>query len=60
MNAVGSGGFGFAMPGRLILFALVVGWLIPLMAGVWVLDTLYRMRGALERIEPLLRSRGGP
>jgi hypothetical protein len=53
----GIGGVSLGIPELMILLVIVVPWLVLLAAGAWALFTLYKMRGALERIEQHLRTR---
>ena len=64
MNDIGSGGIGgvIGVPEIMVVLVLVVGWLVPLAAGVWALLTLRRIRigqdavrATLESIERLLQ-----
>jgi hypothetical protein len=50
------------VPELITVVVLIIGWLVPLVAGVWALVTLYRlregqaaMRTSLERIEQRLQ-----
>jgi hypothetical protein len=61
---MGSGGFGFGfgMAELFVVLMIVVTWLIPVVAGVWAVLTLHRIRqgqdavrARLEAIERLLQ-----
>jgi hypothetical protein len=60
----GAGGIGIGVPELMILFVILLGWGIPLIAGIWALFTLYRMRvdqqamrRTVDNIEQLLQRR---
>lgn len=61
---MGAAGFGFGVPELIIILIVFVTSAIPLIAAIWMLVTLYRMRvdqqamrRSLESIEHLLRAR---
>jgi hypothetical protein len=54
----GIGGVSAGLPELFMMGMFVLFGIVPLLAGAWALYTLYKMRGTLDRIEQLLRSRG--
>jgi hypothetical protein len=54
----GIGGVSAGLPELFMMGMFVLFGIVPLLAGAWALYTLYKIRGTLDRIEQLLRSRG--
>ena len=44
------------MPEILVVLVLVVGWAVPLAAGIWALLTLHRIRVAQDAVRASLES----
>ena len=60
----GVGGAGIGIPELVVLFVIVFAWGIPLVAGIWALFTLHKvrveqraMRRTVDSIEQLLQRR---
>ena len=58
------GGVGIGIPELIFFLVIVAGWGIPLLAGIWALFTLHKvrvdqqaLRRAVDNIEQLLQRR---